>query len=365
HNTSHQEPTTTDIHAFPVLLPDPRPGRTAPDGTRHFDTNNDGETYGETILGNPHSNPYAFTNLSREHRNALSNYSGNSDLHNGILRARTLHKKLEVVETPALRGPLWPLYEMTGLTPLTLGHIARAHHDGTHHLTPEQAHLVTHIMTAPDPAQALHNLKQQSGKTAYLIETHGTFPHLAGLEHEISLIDQAIAANPLPEPLTAHRYMFGIDFMEGFTPGDPTALEGTVQTDPGYLSTSLGARVTRPKAAQHPFYLHLTLPPGTTALWLGSNSAYPRERELLLPRGSRYQITKVTRESHTVRLDAELLLPRGQNHATTPHTPGLPTETDWTVEAAFLPQAATDGGTTTSPTPDGLRTRARTLHDEA
>ncbi|MEU9025485.1 ADP-ribosyltransferase [Actinomadura sp. NPDC048394] len=75
---------------------------------------------------------------------------------------------------------------------------------------------------------------------------------------------------------------------------NPQILEGTVQTSPGPMSSSLGV-TPGTKAGIHSFLLHLRLPEGAQGIWLGRQVDFPHERELLLPRGTRYRIIKVVR----------------------------------------------------------------------
>ncbi|MFV2199222.1 ADP-ribosyltransferase, partial [Nocardiopsis sp. LOL_012] len=76
------------------------------------------------------------------------------------------------------------------------------------------------------------------------------------------------------------------------------------QTEPGYLSTSLGLTPGWKKAG---FTLLLTVPAGTPSHWLGAHSGDPSQRELILPRGTSYRITDVSDfDGHTF-LTAEVL----------------------------------------------------------
>jgi 8-oxo-dGTP pyrophosphatase MutT (NUDIX family) len=164
-------------------------------------------------------------------------------------------------------------------------------------------------MGAPDPAARLEELTGDAGNAGLLIDSFGHFPTVEDIRRRIRLIDEVIDHSPLPEPLLVNRGLDRLSFMDGFAPDDPRSLEGTVQTEPGYLSTSLGADTDLTSLDPHPFHLHLTLPAGARGFWLGPNSAVPDQRELLLPRDTRYLIERVTHQDGRVHIDARVLLP--------------------------------------------------------
>ena len=113
---------------------------------------------------------------------------------------------------------------------------------------------------------------------------------MTDVQAQVSRIDQAIAASPLPEGLIVHRGLTDIRFMT--KTDDPSALVGEVFTEQGYMSGALGA--TPPDYfASRKYQLHLRVPKGSHALWLGTWSAASTQRELLLPRGTQYEITEV------------------------------------------------------------------------
>ncbi|MFV2198984.1 ADP-ribosyltransferase [Nocardiopsis sp. LOL_012] len=153
----------------------PRDGRTGPGSTPHAGT----DVGGTAPLTFP-----APADLTEAQHNAFLDYSRDPDLRDRLLRADTLRQRLDAVEERSLRGPLWPLYEMTGLTPLTFDDVVRAHSDGIGRLPAEQAELVRDIMGSTDPALRFEELKRRSGRIAYLIETFGAFPDLVGMERE-------------------------------------------------------------------------------------------------------------------------------------------------------------------------------------
>lgn len=59
------------------------------------------------------------------------------------------------------------------------------------------------------------------------------------------------------------------------------------------MSTSLGQNPAVVDGQPFSYRIHMDLPEGSNGVWMGGNSAYPNQRELVLPRGTRYQITSV------------------------------------------------------------------------
>ncbi|MFF3317236.1 putative T7SS-secreted protein [Streptomyces sp. NPDC003035] len=123
----------------------------------------------------------------------------------------------------------------------------------------------------------------------------------------IDEVDRALAGRPLPEDVMVVRGQgvshYGVDH-----PGD---LVGRTETDPGYMSTSLGDHPVGAFEGK-PGILHLRVPEGTDALWMEKVSHYGMgERELLLGRGTSYKVTRAFEdESGQWHIYGEVL-PRG------------------------------------------------------
>ncbi|WP_336206950.1 ADP-ribosyltransferase [Nonomuraea sp. LPB2021202275-12-8] len=100
--------------------------------------------------------------------------------------------------------------------------------------------------------------------------------HRQSILRQAEHIDAATRVRPLPQTIDVHR---GVDRFSFAGPLDE--LPGTVQRDPGFMSTNLG---TRPSVDRSEVYLHLRVPEGTPAIYLGPISTFKRERELLLGR---------------------------------------------------------------------------------
>ncbi|WP_040692389.1 ADP-ribosyltransferase, partial [Nocardiopsis lucentensis] len=290
-----------------VLPPEPktdddRPGRVGEDGVRRFATNEEAEEYGEEFLDDPDTNPHAYPNLPVDQRTAIEGYTDpDRDPYNRVLRAPDhWSRQLVLAEVRSNGGPGFALYELTGplLRPPTMADVTRAH-ARRDDLTEAQRAVVDDIMGHAPGAreQRLDHWRRRAGYAGRLSDSYGRFPSVGDILDRVRLIDEAIGRNPLPEPLLAHRGLHTVDFMTGYDPNDLNALVGTVQTDSAFLSTSLGVRGRAPDSGHTPFQLHLTLPDGTHGLWLnGYTESSADDRELLLPRGTRYRITGVRTE---------------------------------------------------------------------
>ncbi|WP_206538968.1 ADP-ribosyltransferase [Nocardiopsis lucentensis] len=298
------------------------PGTVGPDGVRRFGTDQEGEDYGEGYLDDPGRNPHAFENLPSERQEAVYAYSVQGDPYNRILRAPDHQSRQRILDHYLVEaGPGFSLYELTGpeMRPPTLEDVGHAH-TSPDDLTDQQRAIVGDIMTSRDPDRTLTYWTGQAGFAGRLSDSFGRFPTVEDILARIGIIDQVIGDNPLPEPLATLRGLKSISFMNGYNRDNLHDLVGTVQTEPGYLSTSLGATVQAPGLEHTPYHLHLPLPHGTRGFWLGSHSAFPDQRELLLPRGIQYVITGVRSggegDDRFLHIDAEVLLPAP------PHTDG-------------------------------------------
>ncbi|WP_040689517.1 ADP-ribosyltransferase, partial [Nocardiopsis lucentensis] len=305
---------TGDLMAMPVFTPRSGPaqvpGTVGADGIRRFSSFLEGARYGDQFLDDPRWNRNAFRTRTVEQQRAVLAYTTSSWPYNDVLRARDDDAREELLEDwYDDDGDGFPLYELSGwpLRPPTLQDIQDAY--GRPGLTPDQRNMIVDILTSGDPDRTLADLRDDAGRAGHLVDSFGHFPTLQDLYDRISLIDQALDASYLPEPLEAHRGLWGVNFMDGFDPDDPQALVGTVQTEAGYLSTSLGDGAAIIGMPRWPVHLHLTLPAGTRGLWLGGNSTAPEQRELLLPRNTSYRITGVTQDDDgKIHIEAEVLV---------------------------------------------------------
>lgn len=149
---------------------------------------------------------------------------------------------------------------------------ARQWLDGhTPDLTPEQAAAVTWY----------------TGPGAY--EANGPIRSGADLPDDVAKQVAALdsAMQPLPEDLQLTR-MTDLGAFPGTV--DLTSLAGQMIADPAFISTSLGAPV---KDAGTDVLMHIGAPKGTPAVITGDLSKMPKQREIILARGTRLAVTRV------------------------------------------------------------------------
>ncbi|WP_433250344.1 ADP-ribosyltransferase [Actinomadura nitritigenes] len=164
-------------------------------------------------------------------------------------------------------------------------------------LTGYDRRLVQSILAAEDPVgyvRFIENLDYESARMEFLFDGDG----VEGYSLYIEKLDEALCQT-LPEGLQAIRGLNNVRWMVDshevrLGNRDPELLVGAVQTEPAPMSTSLGV-TPGTNVGFYRFYLHLLLPEGSQGLWIGRQSAFPKERELLLPRNTRYRITSVSR----------------------------------------------------------------------
>lgn len=208
------------------------PGMVEDHGTFRFKTNSAGEAYGDAELGDTFDHV-----ISDAERHAVFEYTRQSWPYNPILRA-----------------------EEMGFNPQAL---------------------LDHLLGIPGPRAAL--IKTFDGKV----------PTLADIYHRADLVHKA-TSHPLPHSVETQRGLQDIDFMKGYDGHDPASVIGKTQSDNAIMSTALGEKPP-PIDGQEPVYrLHLDLPKGQDGMWLGHRSKYPDQRELLLPKGTHYTVTRVS-----------------------------------------------------------------------
>ncbi|MBC6466060.1 ADP-ribosyltransferase [Actinomadura alba] len=275
---------------------DPLPGRVE-DGIRRFDSDADGERYGEERLGD------VYRNLPPDLQNAVRWYTRqsfpNPFLRPGADLPAALHRAWNSVQ------PGWHLFEMNGGRPPSIADIYDASRRTD--LTPDQRSIVDDILRRPDPEARLEEWLNYSGHRGFLARYFDGFPSEADFWHRIDEIDRALD-QPLPEGVQVQRGLHDVSFMDGFDPSNPRALEGTTQTEPAYMSTSLGRTPAVVDGNPFKFNLHINVPEGSPGLWMGKQSVFDDQRELILPRGTRYRINSVTPNAHGgYDIDADVL----------------------------------------------------------
>lgn len=122
---------------------------------------------------------------------------------------------------------------------------------------------------------------------------------------------------PIPEDVIVRRGTGWNEFvMDGsrkvsVPPPPPNSLIGTVQTQHGYTSTSVG----NTSAFGGQVNMRIRVPQGHGAAWVDPYSSHKGERELLLGRSTNYYIHDVYQENGKWYVDAEVI-PRGEDAST-------------------------------------------------
>ncbi|WP_131760980.1 ADP-ribosyltransferase [Actinomadura fibrosa] len=316
----HGPGTPSPAHGAPV--PDPRPGHVDPDGVRRFDNDADGEAYGENHLS------HVYANLPPHLQNAIRWYTRQS-MQNSYLRpGADLPGAMRHLADEHSR--LNALAQLNNGRPVTIGDVQRM--ASRPDLNPQQREAVNQILGSPDPLRRLGNMGEAAGYRQFLHNYFGEPPTVDAFNRRIGELDQALA-QPLPEPVQTIRGLHDVNFMrtsDGSPLGnrDPRMLIGSTQTEPGYMSTSLGTNPAVVDGNPFEFRIRLNLPPGAHGVWMGTQSEFPNQRELILPRGVQYQITNVTPTGFdrfgrpTFDIEANVILP---GHNPGPGgTPGMP-----------------------------------------
>ncbi|MGI5328363.1 ADP-ribosyltransferase [Actinomadura nitritigenes] len=249
----------------------------------------DGEAYGEQHYG------HMFRALPEDQRHAVYNYTRGGVL-NTVLRALDNGKGLGDFLNSLQRDRMLAEH-LNGLSlrlkqsvnPSDLPQILRSID-----LTPAERHAVQDVLNSPDPRRLMEI--RHNGSTHELLERYlGETPTRKLLEEQIRLIDQAMSASPLPDPVQLTRSVGDLSHLrihDGSPLGnrDPKLLEGTSHTEPGYTSASLGDTLFSPNIRYT-----IDVPAHTKGIWMGRSSAKPLEREFVLQRGLRYEIVHVER----------------------------------------------------------------------
>ncbi|EJP82948.1 ADP-ribosyltransferase [Bacillus cereus] len=119
------------------------------------------------------------------------------------------------------------------------------------------------------------------------------------LEKKINNISEALQKNPIPENITVYRYCGMKEF--GYEISDPLPsvkdfekqFLNTIKEEKGYMSTSLSSDATSFGARK--IILRLQVPKGSSGAYVaGLDGFKPAEKEVLLDKGSKYLINKVT-----------------------------------------------------------------------
>ncbi|MEV6819996.1 ADP-ribosyltransferase [Nocardiopsis dassonvillei] len=309
------------------------PGRTATDndgpaasgsGTiRRLPTEADTERYG-ALLHDPDYNPNTFDALPTATQDAVSAYTWSAWLNDFArlhpLNEETVQAELDRIREESRSHPGWQVYEVGGGRWPDLARLEEAVERGG--LSPEQERIVRGVLDNRYPEAALENLRVRAGRAGEIAESLALggepayFPDSSEVLALFRRLDRA-TGQPFPEGFEAVRGTYEYQHLLGEGNTDPYTLAGTTHVSPGYFSASLG---TVPSAAggSSVDLMRLTVPQGSRGLWVGDRSQHPREREVILTRGTRYQITAVEPWGrHGYLFHAQILPPTHHDGATT------------------------------------------------
>ncbi|MGW8530973.1 ADP-ribosyltransferase [Nocardiopsis sp. NPDC055824] len=339
----------------------PGDGRGYVDGTgiRRFRTEEELDAY-DLWLHDPANNPHAFNALDPAHRNRIVGYTIEGWLNTvarnsmsadqvGITLDLMRQDTVAAFETNPMGSRGWELYEMNGLAWPTLDRLRELLAQGR---VPERAEgFVRYILDAQDPQQELDHWYVHAGEAGEIARSSGDVfptPELA-LEH-LRTLTEAID-RPLPEGIEVIRGLEELDHLEGFDGKDPYSLVGTVHTERGFLSTSLGNELAG-VTANYAHAVHLVLPRGSRGMWIGSESRYPGERELILPPGTTYRITRAGwggfHGLEGLYIEAEVVVPPR------PVTDPAPPQVEGSADLHVFTVATDTDATVTGPDEPGL-----------
>ncbi|APC34958.1 hypothetical protein A9R04_09780 [Nocardiopsis dassonvillei] len=289
---------------------------------RRLPTGAETDRYG-TLLHDPAYNPNAFDALPTATQDAVSAYTWSAWLNDFArlhpLNEATVQAELDRIREESRSHPGWQVYEIGGGRWPDLTQLREAAQRGG--LSPEQQRIVRGVLDNRYPEAALENLRVHSGRAGEIAESlalGGEPAHFPDAPEVLALfrrLDRA-TGHPFPEGFEAVRGTYEYQHLLGEGNTDPYTLAGTTHVSPGYFSASLG---TVPSAAggSPVDLMRLTVPHGSHGLWVGDRSQHPGEREVILARGTRYQITAVEPWGRGYLFHAQILPPAHDDGPTT------------------------------------------------
>ncbi|MFJ1454785.1 PfkB family carbohydrate kinase [Nocardia sp. N2S4-5] len=278
-----------EIRAGAVFRSDHKPGYVI-DGIRRFDSHRIARMYGDKYLSSP------FHSLTDDQRMAVLECVANSYAYQHFLRPTgfidpaVAERELREFHGDTKDG--WSLFELYDSVP-TLSDIRRAARRPD--LTSVQRDIVTRILGSADPWRELQKTIRRpssAGMRGTLTAAFGKWPTLADLRKRINTVNRAVR-HPLPEGLEVHRGLREAAFM--LDGNSPYELVGTTWIEPGFTSASLGSGPVAVADTDPAVELHISVPKGVEALWIGPNGPYPEQNEVLFGQGLGIRITKVRR----------------------------------------------------------------------
>jgi phage-related protein (TIGR01555 family) len=174
--------------------------------------------------------------------------------------------------------------------------------DTDHRTTVEvERDLYKTMLTKPETTAEKTSIGVYSGAGYSSINGHlrGKNPATALMRQNISNIDNVLARSRIPEDTVVYR---GIK--PPFSKEILAAKVGSTIDDPGYVSTSLKGDTSKKFATPEGVVLKMLLPKGNSAYVMNGRGAshYPKEHEVLLPRGSRFRVKSLVGNVMTVEV---------------------------------------------------------------
>ncbi|XKK39923.1 hypothetical protein HFP72_03655 [Nocardiopsis sp. ARC36] len=258
-------------------------------------------------LQDPANNPHAFDTLTPEQRGMVDAYTRSAwitrvarirpflpqTVTRQLMEWRAQSRSEAADPDTAQTAHGWDLYEANGLSWPSVERL-RQIAASPQPLPPRTRGLIRYVLDAPDPRAELDHWFHNAGYAGVIARLNGgVYPDAAETRRLFRLLDGAVD-RPLPEGMAVSRGMQSIDHLLRTTGGtDPRRLVGTVHTEPGYMSTTLGDSPFKTDVDGFPFLLRLDVPQGSHGLWIGTRSHDPEQMELTLGRGTTYRITGV------------------------------------------------------------------------
>ncbi|MCX4093051.1 toxin glutamine deamidase domain-containing protein [Nocardia sp. alder85J] len=249
--------------------------------TRRFETDAEGSHYGETVLGPVRDGlpPHEFGEAQQ--------YT-NTSVVNAFLRHGDVADLVRTLERD--HGHFRDLSNLFGSDQVPTPDVLMRHWQRTD-LTPGHRDLLAEILDSENPLRHITSIWKNASKYRKISLDFRAPPSVDLIENHATTLDAA--GRPLPEHIEGVRGLSTIEFLtvDGIPlgpHGSPLDLIGTIQTEAGFMSASLGAKP--PPDFDGEYRMELEIPSGTRGVWMGLRSSYPDQRELILPRGVRYEI---------------------------------------------------------------------------
>ncbi|AYF77074.1 hypothetical protein D7D52_28350 [Nocardia yunnanensis] len=276
----------------------------AHDPVQRFETPEAARHYGDEVLA-----PIRDT-MSPSELHELQRYTQKSWINEFLRAPDPVHLLARLSED---EGHYQQLMRLTGGRPLmpkieVLDRLLAEHPDPRDpQLDPRLRATIENIVNDANPYGRLQEVSRNAGKLPLMREYFGGEPTMDVLRSQVGQLDQAMN-RPVPEGVEVSR---GISMrsLDRFTGPDgqplngrnPMLLKGTVQTERGYMSTSLGP--TPPQEFRLKVRVELDVPAGSKGTWVGDRGMSGPENELLLQRESKFLITDVIEDPQGARYD--------------------------------------------------------------